>query len=524
MGRDHDSPTVARTGGNKRDEPTSVDKINQRLFETSLDLILVVGRDGTLLRVSPSAAAILGYAPEEMIGRSAADFLYPDDLENTRNEMRLARRGKEMRNFECRYVHKEGRVVPLAWTGVWSEPEAQHFFIGRDMTERLAQEERLNRAQRLEAVGQLTGGIAHDFNNLLAVVIGNLDMLEERVKADPAAAEFAQSALQAALRGAELTRQLLAFARRQPLNSQVIDLNERVVGVIDLLRRTLGERITVRTNLAGDLWPALADPAQFESALVNLAINARDAMRTGGSLTIETENKQLDDAYAAGNAEVAAGDYVMLAVSDTGTGMAPDVLARVFEPFFTTKPPGEGSGMGLSMVYGFARQSQGHIKIYSELGRGTTVRLYLPRTDSSAAAAAGTTSATLPTAKGGECILVVEDNPDVRKVVVSQLRELGYTVAEAEDGDAALAMLKTDMAVDLLFTDMVMPGALNGHELALAAQELRPGLKILITSGFARAAIETGIPATSFEHFLSKPYRKADLAAKLRDILHAPQA
>ena len=252
---------------------------NRRIFETSLDLILVVDPKGNLLRVSPSSMAILGYAPEDMAGRSATEFLYPEDLENTRNEMRLARRGRVMRNFDCRYLHKDGHIVPLSWTGVWSEPERQHYFIGRDMTERVAAEERQRRSQRLEAVGQLTGGIAHDFNNLLSVVIGNLELLDDCVKADADAAPLAAKALEAALRGAELTHRLLAFARRQPLDAKVVALNERVSATMDLLRRTLGEQIKIATALAPELWPTMIDPAQFESALVNLAINARDAMR-----------------------------------------------------------------------------------------------------------------------------------------------------------------------------------------------------------------------------------------------------
>jgi PAS domain S-box-containing protein len=497
--------------------------VNRRIFETSIDLILVVDSKGNFLRVSPSALAILGFRPEEMIGRNALDFLYPEDLDNTRNEMRLARRAGVMRNFDCRYVHKDGHVVPLSWTGVWSEPERQHFFIGRDMTERLAAEERHRRSQRLEAVGQLTGGLAHDFNNLLSVVIGNLDLLEDRLKDDAEAAPLAAKALQAALRGAELTRRLLAFARRQPLDAKVVTLNERVSATLDLLRRTLGEQIEISTTLAPDLWPTLVDPAQFESALVNLAINARDAMRGhegGGRLIIETSNQRLDEDYARDNVEVVPGDYAMVAVSDTGAGMAPDILARVFEPFFTTKAPGEGTGLGLSMVYGFIRQSQGHIKIYSELGVGTTVRLYLPRAHEAAAGLAAPEAA--PAAVGGvERILVVEDNPDVRRVVVAQLEGLGYRTIEADNADAALAVLQRGEAVDLLFTDIVMPGRLNGTELASAARALRPRLKVLLTSGFAKAALEPGPQSPDIKNLLSKPYRKAELAAKLREILDA---
>jgi PAS domain S-box-containing protein len=492
--------------------------INQRIFETTVDLILVVDRKGIILRVSPSSFAIVGFQSGDMIGRSAADFIHPDDLDSTREEMRLARRGELMRNFECRYVHKDGRVVPLAWTGVWSEPDEQHFFIGRDMTDRIAAEERLSRSQRLEAIGQLTGGIAHDFNNLLTVVIGSLDLLEDRVSNDPAGAEYARAALTAALRGAELTRQLLAFARRQSLDAKVIGINERVSATMGLLQRTIGEEIEIATTLAPDLWPAFVDPVQLESALINLAINARDAMPGGGRLTIETANTELDDDYARQNLDVAPGNYVMLAVSDTGSGMPPEVLARVFEPFFTTKEPGRGTGLGLSMVYGFARQSQGHVRIYSEVGYGTTVRLYVPRA-ASPERIAEQRPATVPSARPGERILVVEDNPAVRQVVVMQLTELGYDVIEAPNSESALAILKRGDAIDLVFTDVVMPGGMSGDALARAAQKLRPGLRVLLTSGFAKTQVEGRAPPEEFKHLLSKPYRKVDLAVKLRTLL-----
>jgi signal transduction histidine kinase/CheY-like chemotaxis protein len=432
--------------------------------------------------------------------------------------MRAARRGRLTRNFETRYVHKDGRVVTLGWTGVWSPTAQQHFFIGRDMTERLAAEERLRRAQRLEAIGQLTGGVAHDFNNLLAVIIGNLEQLGGDASADPEKAECWADALEAALRGAELTRQLLAFARRQSLNAEVLDINQRVSATISLLRRTLGEQITVETLLAADLWPALADPAQFEAALVNLAINARDAMAAGGRLTIETANAVLDESYARENLEVTPGNYVMIAMSDTGTGMAPDVLARVFEPFFTTKGPGKGTGLGLSMVYGFLRQSHGHIKVYSEVGHGTTVRLYLPQSTSGEAKTDVDQPAVFDSAKRNQTVLVVEDNAKVRKVVAQQLHELGYNVIEAENGEAALEVLRRGDAVDLLFTDVVMPG-MSGSDLAAAARVVRPGIKVLFTTGFAKASLQNQTLVNGSADVLNKPYRKVDLATKIRSVL-----
>jgi PAS domain S-box-containing protein len=488
-------------------------RINRRIFETTLD------RRGNIIQVSPSTRALLGHEPEEMVGRSARDFLYPDDLDRTREEMRLARRGHAMRNFETRYLHKDGRPIPLAWTGIWSEADEQHFFIGRDMRERNAVEERLRRSQRLEAVGQLTGGLAHDFNNLLTVVIGNLDLLQESLGADPAAADHAARALKAAMRGAALTKQLLAFARRQPLDAKVIDINERVTATMDLLRRTLGEEIEVKTALAPDLWSATADPSQLETALVNLAINARDAMPKGGRLAIETANKCIDESYVARSFDATLGDYVMLAVSDTGHGMPPEIVARVFEPFFTTKPAGKGTGLGLSMVYGFVRQSQGHVQIYSEVGHGTSVRIYLPRAATAAVPAAPEpVPEPMPRARAGERILAVEDNPEVRRVVVAQLAELGYAVVEAANGEAGLDMLKRGEPVDLLFSDVVMPGGMTGYELARAARALRPDLKILLTSGFPRTA-NGDEPAVEFGALLVKPYRRAELAAKIRQAL-----
>jgi PAS domain S-box-containing protein len=494
--------------------------ISQRVFETSQDLILVTDREGNLVRVSPSSEMILGYRREEMEGRSAVQFIHPDDLPPTRNEMREARRSGRTRSFDCRYIHRDGHAVTLAWTGSWSAPEQQHFFIGRDMTERLAAEERRRRSQRLEAVGQLTGGIAHDFNNLLTVVIGNLDLLELRLRSDPAAAELAANALKASLRGAELTRQLLAFARRQALDARAFDLNERVVGTMGLLRRTLGEAIEIATNLDPELWPAFADPAQLESALVNLAINARDAMPDGGRLTIETANRVLDADYSRLNVDVQPGAYVVLSVSDTGTGMAPDVLARAFEPFFTTKPVGQGTGLGLSMVYGFARQSHGHVKIYSEPGHGTTVSLYLPRSKD-AVVAESVAPTGLPIARPGERILVVEDNSAVRAMALQQIRDLGYEVVEANDGPAALAVLDKGERFDLLFTDIIMPGGLSGGDLARAARARDPSIKVLLTSGFADG-MRSGLRADEFRHLLNKPYRQSDLAEKLRQVLDEP--
>jgi CheY-like chemotaxis protein len=381
-------------------------------------------------------------------------------------------------------------------------------------------EEQLRQSQKMEAIGQLTGGLAHDFNNLMMVVIGNLDRLDSTLVGNQPAREMAHSALSAALRGSELTRKLLAFARKQSLQSTVVDLNELVSGMTSLLDRTLGEKTQVTVKIGRELWPIETDPAQVESALANLAINARDAMPGGGKLTIETANTALDAAYAAENPDAAAGDYVMLAVTDSGTGIAPEDLGRVFEPFFTTKGPGKGSGLGLSMVYGFMKQSGGHIKIYSEIGHGTVVRLYFPRTGTAAAASAAPEApAPQESAANGELILVVEDNADVRRTAVSQLRDLGYRTLEAASGKEALAQLDGAPHIAVVFTDIVMPGGMTGWELGTAIKALRPDLPILYTSGFSESSVQDDRAHLANRLFLPKPYRKRELAQKLQQLL-----
>jgi PAS domain S-box-containing protein len=390
--------------------------------------------------------------------------------------------------------------------------------VMRDMSERKTLERQFAQAQKMEAVGQLTGGVAHDFNNLLTIILGNLDLLQGEAPLDSRGREMLDQAIRASLRGAELTRQLLAFSRRQSLESKVISLKELIRGTIDLLRRTLGEQIEVETSLPDDLWPALADPAQVESALANLAINARDAMALGGRLTIEAANQHLDMHYAAQNSEVEPGDYVMLAVSDTGSGIPPEIIERVVEPFFTTKEDGKGTGLGLSMVYGFAKQSGGHFKIYSEVGHGTTVRLYLPRARGDAAADTPPLGGILKE-PGSATILVVEDNADVRQVAATTLASFGHQVLEAPDAKAALEILKQDRRIDLLFTDVVMPGGMSGLELAERARELRSGIKILLTSGFAKAAMGNAAQSYAAGQLLSKPYRTQDLARAIRETL-----
>jgi PAS domain S-box-containing protein len=391
--------------------------------------------------------------------------------------------------------------------------------IVEDVSESRATRRQLEHAQRIDAVGQLTGGLAHDFNNLLAVVIGNLDMLQDLPGLPAAAKEPVGLALKASLGGATLIRQLLAFSRRQALLPKPFDLGALVTSTRELLSRTLGEHIEVEIRLAPDLWPAMADTAQVESAIANLAINARDAMPGGGRLTLETANKHLDAQYADANPDVRPGDYVMLAVSDTGAGIAPDLLNRVFEPFFTTKDQGKGSGLGLSMVYGFARQSRGHVKIYSELGHGTTVRLYLPRAVDEKSAAAPAAPVPDDRDRIHAAVLVVEDNADVRKIVCRLLRDFGCTVIEANSAAAALTILQSDREIDLMFSDVVMPGGISGAELVQAARRLRPGIKTLLTTGFAEASLRNHMQFGDAGEIITKPYRRQELARKLKSVL-----
>lgn len=487
----------------------------ERIFETSQDLILVTDTKGTFVQVSPSSYAILGIRPEEMIGHSATEFIHPDDLESTRQEMRAARRGHLMRNFETRYMHREGHAVSLFWMGTWSEPVRRHFFVGRDLTEKQAAEAQMRQAQKMDAVGQLTGGVAHDFNNILTVITGTIGILADAVADDPQLSAIAKMIDDAAERGASLTKHLLAFARKQPLQPREIDINTLVLETIKLLRPTLGEHIQINTQLATSAWPALVDPNQLTTAILNLSLNARDAMPSGGKLVVETGNIHLDEAYAAMNRDVTAGNYVMVAVSDTGTGISPANLERVFDPFFTTKEVGKGTGLGLSMVFGFVKQSNGHIKIYSEVGHGTTVKIYLPR-------ATGVSDtpveslASIRVAGGHETILVVEDDNLVRRYVMTQIESLGYKTLEASRASEALEIIDARNNIDLLFTDVIMPGAMNGRQLVDEALVRRPGLKTLFTSGYTENAIvhhgrlDTGVL------LLAKPYRKSDLARMIR--------
>jgi len=400
------------------------------------------------------------------------------------------------------------------------------FQYSRDVTQRVRANERmreaqetLQRAQQMEALGQLTGGVAHDFNNLLQVIGGNLQLLRRETAGDERVERRIDYALAAVARGAKLASQLLAFGRRQPLQPRVVNLGRFLHGMDDMLRRAIGAEIELETVVSGGLWNTLVDPGQIENAILNLAINARDAMEGQGRLTIEAGNVVLDDAYARQNAEVAAGQYVMVAVTDTGVGMPPEVAARAFDPFFSTKPEGRGTGLGLSMVYGLVKQSGGHAKIYSEVGHGATIKLYLPRALQGEDEPVEAVSTAV--IGGPETILVVEDDQEVRDTAVALLADLGYRVLRAPDAAAGLAVIESGVTVDLLFTDVVMPGALRSADMARKAQELLPGLPVLYTSGYTENAIVHGGRLDPGVELLAKPYTREALARKIRQLLAA---
>ncbi|WFU41369.1 PAS domain S-box protein [Bradyrhizobium sp. CB82] len=615
------------------------------IFDASQDLIMILDARGYVVQISPSSEAILGYQPEEMVGRSGADFIQPDHLERSREEIRALRRGERPKLADTRCLHKDGHDVWLSWLGTWSAEMKRFYFVGRDMTEaRLAQEslleseqlarniietsldafiqtdengtilawnsqaetlfgwrrdealgrtaidliiakgerrtisgglqrfvaskdgrivgrrremmvrrrdgkefkaemsvtamnrregvlfnvfyrdltdkiaadERIRHAEKMEAVGQLTGGVAHDFNNILTVITGTIEILAEAVQKEPQLAAITRMIDEAAARGAELTQHLLAFARKQPLQPREIDINSLIVDTAKLLRPTLGEHIQIESVFETESCVALVDPNQLTTALLNLALNARDAMSNGGKLILETGVAYLDDAYANIN-DIRPGNYVLIAVSDTGAGIPAKLLDRVFDPFFTSKGPGKGTGLGLSMVYGFIKQSAGHIRIYSEEGHGTTIKMYLPPGMSATATGEGVTPDAIE--GGDETILVVEDDRLVRDYVLAQLHSLGYATLEAANAADALAIVTAGTPFDLLFTDVIMPGKMNGRQLADEILKSRPDLKVVYTSGYTENAIIHHGRLDSGVLLLAKPYRKSDLARILRRAL-----
>ena len=493
----------------------------RRIFEGSpFGITLSEGANRRILQANPAFCRMVGYQPEELIGRSLLDITHPEEAVAQRAFPELDGVGPGWRMREKRYLTRQGGVVWARIRVSVFDARAgggpQLLAVVEDITRQRDADEALRQAQRMEAIGQLSGGLAHDFNNLLGVIIGNTECLLEMMTGDPERAELANEVLESALGGAELTRRLLAFGRRQALSPQQIDLGVQAARHVTLLSRTLGRGIRVETTFAGDLWPVLADPSQLGDALLNLAINARDAMPHGGVLSIETHNDRVDEGDAIHEAGVAPGDYAVLAVSDTGIGMPPEVRARAIEPFFTTKPPGAGSGLGLSMIYGFVRQSGGNLTISSEVGTGTTVSIHLPRAVAASAPARLTPRCNLP--NGNETILVVDDSTEMRQVAERHLRALGYLVLCAENGPAALSLLHDRRSVDLLFTDIAMPEGLTGFQLAEAASALRPGLKVLFTTGYAGTPDVAGTPDWQ-ERLIRKPYRRFELAERIRAAL-----
>lgn len=495
-----------------------------RMWRLSTDIMLVADFNARIMAVNPACQTVLGWSESDLLGNSFADLIHPDDLDKTLQEVAALKAGERTLSFENRYACKDGRFRTLSWTAV---PDEQYIHaVGRDVThDRLAAqalkrtELALQQSQKMETIGKLTGGVAHDFNNLLQVISGNLQLLARDVAGNDRAMRRVANARSGVARGAKLASQLLAFGRRQPLEPRVIRIGRLLSGMEDMLHQSLGDAVEIETVVSAGLWNTCVDPTQVENAVLNLAINARDAMSGVGKLTLEVGNAFLDDAYTRAHADVTAGQYVLLAVTDTGHGMTPDVMAEAFEPFFSTKPEGKGTGLGLSMVYGFVKQSGGHIKIYSEVEFGTTVKIYLPRSLEAEDSAVATTTG--PVDGGSETILVAEDDEQVRATVVEMMMDLGYRVLTAHDAASALNIVESGVHIDLLFTDVVMPGPLRSPELARRARARLPGLAVLFTSGYTENAIMHGGRLDPGVELLSKPYGGDALAAKLRQVLDA---
>jgi PAS domain S-box-containing protein len=486
----------------------------ETVLESMTDAVLALDAQWRLTVVNAQAERLLQRPREQLLGRNVWEE-FPE-ARGSRFQLEYERCARE--GVVVRFEEPFAPLAKLFEVTAYPAQGGGVTVYFRDVTEPRRVAEQLRQAQRLESIGQLTGGVAHDFNNLLTVVLGNAEMLGALLPDASPEHELAQTIFEAATRGAAMTQRLLAFARKQTLFSQPVDVNRLVHDMGPLLRRALGEHIRIELACAPGLWPALVDPGQLENALLNLAINARDAMPQGGRLLIETANEQLDESYAALYPGVRAGAYVMLAVSDNGHGMSAEVMQSMFEPFFTTKAKGQGTGLGLSMVHGFVKQSNGHVSVYSEVGKGTTMRLYLPRVDSAVADAPVPGKEDTPLGEG-ERVLLVEDDELVRHYAMTLLAGLGYRVLIAADGPEALQQLRDHPEIDLLFTDMVMPGGLNGRELADQAQAMRPGLPVLYASGYTDTGITQHGELEPGVLLLAKPYRRVDLARRLRQAL-----
>lgn len=502
-------------------------KERDRIWRLGQDIFAVVGIDGLFRSVNPAWTAVLGHQAAEVVNRHQSEFRHPEDFELSERWVQQVRQGTIVPELEARYMHKDGSYRWISWRAAPPE-DGLIYAIGRDMTEtrtqaaRLAEaQERLRQSQKMESIGQLTGGVAHDFNNILSIISGNLEFLQRQGNAHLTSRERQSItyAMEGVHRATGLTRSLLAFSRRQPLDPRQVELDRLVGGMSALLKRTIGEDITIHADLAAEESWIHVDPNQLESAILNLAVNARDAMENGGSLVIGTKAVQL-----SGDQDLPDGRYVVVSVADTGTGMDAETLGKVFEPFFTTKEVGKGTGLGLSQVYGFVSQSGGTVRISSAVGQGTTVKIYLPRLASDAATEeAEQAPLVTPRAVRAETVLVVEDDPDVRRYSAASVRELGYTVLEAHDGPSALKLLHDNPAVDLLFTDVVLPNKMNGKELADQATGERAGLAVLYVSGYSRDALIKDGRLTPNIHLLNKPFSFAQLGTEIRRALDERQ-
>lgn len=491
------------------------------MWDTSPDLMLVIDFGGVFRRVNPAWSELLGYTADELIGHHVNEFVVDDDHLETVGAYTTAAAGNQARVIN-RYRHKDGSLRWISWSA--APAGDMTYATGRDITEEKARQaqlesthEQLRQAQKMEAVGQLTGGLAHDFNNLLAGISVSLEMIDTRIGQDRPQdiPKYLAVALGATRRAAALTHRLLAFSRRQTLAPKPTDAAALVAGLLDMIRRTVGPNIRVESVSAADLWPALVDPSQLENALLNLCLNARDALGDGGQIVIEMGNSVIDAAHGQ-RQDVPEGQYLLMRVTDNGTGMPAEVLAKVFDPFFTTKPIGEGTGLGLSMIYGFAQQSGGQVRIASQLGAGTAVSLYLPRYQGTAEPSGGVQPPPVAVARG-ETVLVVEDESAVRLLVADLLQDLGYRVIDVSDGMAGLAVIQSAVHIDLLITDVGLTGGMNGMQLANAGRLARPDLRVLFITGYAADALPYSLePGMSV---LAKPFAVASLAERVRGLI-----
>jgi PAS domain S-box-containing protein len=492
----------------------------ERIWNLSRDLLAVANFEGDIIAANPAWTSVLGIEVEEVLRRPFMERIHPEDRAGAESVMARLAAGEASLGFEARSLHADGGYRWISWSSV---PEGGSIYaVGRDVTaeheaaEALQRaEDALRQAQKMEAVGQLTGGIAHDFNNMLQGMIGSLDLIRKRVAAGRTAdvGRFLDGAMASAERAAALTHRLLAFSRRQPLDPRPVEFNPLIASMVDMLQRTLGEQVELKLFPAVDAWPTLCDRNQLESAIVNLVINARDAMPDGGLVSISTRNAHLETV-----GDDPAGDFVCLSVADTGCGMPADVAARAFDPFFTTKPIGQGTGLGLSMIYGFVRQSGGRVEIDTREGVGTTLRLYLPRHKGPMLEAKAERVVEPHEADAGEVVLVVEDDLVVRELIVEELAELGYRTLQADDGPAGLALLRAPGRIDLLVTDIGLPG-LNGRQMASAGREAREGLKVLFMTGYAQNALGGDLELEAGMELITKPFALDALAARVRSII-----